>query len=347
MEGLEVSGDRAHVTLRAATGVHLRTRGYGGPEGRTLRFWGSRRLEEGERIRYGMPLSGPVPSLTFSWEDTIGQAGAFTLKDGQLPYPLPSMDGELCDVRVTSLGWSPGVVEGVLESACVTAVEERVELPVTAGHRDETVDAVLLAEVTTVTGTIAAVIGGEAVSVPFVRDGETAFRLEVDDGEERAVHRVALEADLRAALEVPMPPLVELTRRAAWTEERTQTVTVRRPGRSRTVTRTVTVTHEDGTETEHEISARLSIPSSYVDVDVTLTVAHPERVLAKVAERPPGAGSRDEVVEGVASIAADEPFAVLVLPEPEEEPEPARQTRVDDEEVRALFGRLDGWAWPS
>ena len=345
VEGLEVSDDRAHVTLRAATAVHLRTRGYGGPEGRTLRFWGSKELEEGERIEYGMPLSGAVHSLTFAWEDALGQAGALSLKDEELPYPLPQVDGELCDVRITSLGWSPGTIDGTLDSDCVLSVEERVELAVIAGHRDETVVAVLEAEVEAVTGTVEVAVGGEVVSVPFVQDGETAFEIPVGEG--RTVHGVALEADLQADLEVPMPPLVELTRRAAWTEERTRTVTVWRPGRSRTVTRTVTVTHEDGTETEHEISARLSLPGSYVDVDVTLTVAHPERVLVEVVERAPRRGSRDEILELAASIAADDPFAVLVVPEREEEPEPGRQTRVDDDEVRDLFGLLDGWAWPS
>ena len=345
VEGLEVSDDRAHVTLRAATAVHLRTRGYGGPEGRTLRFWGSKELDEGERIAYGMPLSGEVPSLTFAWEDALGQAGALSLKDDELPYPLPRVDGELCDVRITSLVWTPGRIEGVLESDCVAAVEERVELAVVAGHRAETVTAVLEAEVEAVTGTVEVAVGGEVVSLPFVEDGETAFEIPVGEG--RTVHGVALGADLRAALEVPMPPLVELTRRAAWTEERTRTVTVWRPGRSRTVTRTVTVIHEDGTETEHEISARLSIPGSHVDVDVTLTIAHLERVLAEVVERPPGLGSRDQVVELAASIAADDPFAVLIVPEREEEPEPAQQVPVDDDEVRDLFGLPDGWAWPS
>ena len=38
VEGLEVSGDRAKVTLRAAADLHLRVRAYGGREGRSLRF---------------------------------------------------------------------------------------------------------------------------------------------------------------------------------------------------------------------------------------------------------------------------------------------------------------------
>ena len=38
---LTVSGDRAAVTLRAATALDIRVRAFGGPQGTWLRFWGS------------------------------------------------------------------------------------------------------------------------------------------------------------------------------------------------------------------------------------------------------------------------------------------------------------------
>ena len=75
VEGLTVSGDRAAVTLRAATALDIRVRAFGGSQGRSLRFWGSASLDERERIDYDLPLHGPAPSLTFSWEDGLGQAG--------------------------------------------------------------------------------------------------------------------------------------------------------------------------------------------------------------------------------------------------------------------------------
>ena len=93
VEGLTVSGGQAEVSLRAATALDLRVRAYGGPEGRDLRFWGAASLVEGERTSYFLPLSGEAPSLTFSWEDSLGQAGAVAFKDGQLPHPLPSAEG--------------------------------------------------------------------------------------------------------------------------------------------------------------------------------------------------------------------------------------------------------------
>ena len=65
VEGLTVSGDRAAVTLRAATALDIRVRAFGGPEGTWLRFWGSASLDEGERIDYSLPWTArtrPSPS---------------------------------------------------------------------------------------------------------------------------------------------------------------------------------------------------------------------------------------------------------------------------------------------
>ena len=152
VEGLTVSGDRAAVTLRAATNIDLRMRAYGGPEGSWLRFWGSASLAEGESIDYSLPLHGPAPSFTVSWEDTLGQAGALTFEEAQLPYPLPAVEGELCDLRMTSLGWTPGAVSGVVESECVTSIEHPVELQTVAGHESVTETALMDAQVTAIEG---------------------------------------------------------------------------------------------------------------------------------------------------------------------------------------------------
>ena len=154
VERLHVSGDSAAVTLRAATGLDLRVRAFGGQSGLALRFRGSARLAEGERIDYSLPLNGPAPSFTFSWEDDLGQAGAVTLKEAQLPFPLPVVAGELCELSVTSLGWVVGAVTGVIESECVMEIEEAVELQTVAGHADVTQTTVMEAEVTEITGTV-------------------------------------------------------------------------------------------------------------------------------------------------------------------------------------------------
>ena len=114
------------------------------------------------------------------------------------------MEGELCDIHVTSLAWRPGRIEGVLVSDCVPSTLEAVSLQTASGHHGDTQTAVMDAVVTAVTGTVGVTAGGSHSSVAFVPNGETSFSLSIGVGE--AVHEVALDADLRADLEVAPPP---------------------------------------------------------------------------------------------------------------------------------------------
>lgn len=342
-EGLRVSDDRAEVSLRAATGLKLRVRAYGGPSGNELRFFGIANVEEGENISYSLPLSGDSPSFTFSWEDGIGQAGAFAIEEAMLPFPLPEIEGDICDLRFTSLGWTFGAIEGAVESECAVVVEEAVELQTVAGRAEVTETAVMEAEVMNVAGTVTVTSGASRASVPFMPDGETLFSLLVAAGE--AIHSVTIGIDLEAALSVPIPPLVTLTHSPQRTEYRTETVSLLRPGTSETVSETVTVTHDDGTRTQHVVSATLSIPSETVSRDVTMTVVHPERVEAEVVEREPLTPVRRERLSLHASVGSDDPYAVFTPPEPEPEPERAEQRPLTDEEANILFD-LWGWEWP-
>ena len=341
VEGLTVSGDRAAVTLRAATAMDIRVRAFGGPDGDWLRFWGSARLAEGESIVYSLPLHGPRPSFTFSWEDGLGQAGAVTVKEAQLPFPLPVVEGELCAVRVVSLGWTPGEVSGVIESKCVALVEEPVELQTVAGHVEVTETTLMDAEVTAVTGTVSAASGASRVSVPFIPDDVTRFSLSVGEGE--AIHGVTVDVQVEASLRIPVPPLTQLTHQPERTEYRTETVSLLRPGTTRTVSKTVKVTHDDGTTTEHVVSATLSVPSKTVRRDVTLTIVHPERVESETVVREPIVKPREESLSLASAVGADDPYAVLVLPVPEPEVPPADQTPADD--LHSWFDLL-GWEWP-
>ena len=341
VEGLTVSDDRAVVTLRAATALDTLVRAFGGPQGNSLRFWGSASLTEGERIDYSLPLHGPTPSFTFSWEDTLGQAGAVTVEEAQLPYPLPVVEGELCDLRMTSLGWTPGAVTGVIESECVSTIEEAVELQTVAGHKSVTETALMDAEVTAISGTVLAVTGASTVGVPFVPDGETRFRLAVGNG--KTLHAVSVDVTLEARLRIAIPPLTVLTHHTERTERRTETVSVWRPGASDTASETITVTHDDGTTTEHTVTAHAYVPGRTVHRDVTLTIVHPEHVRAEVMERSPLGRTRAETLFLASGVGSDDPFKGLALPEPEPEDPPAEQTPADG--LRNWFDRL-GWEWP-
>ena len=345
VEGLSVSGDRAAVTLRAAADVDIRVRAFGGTHGTSLRFWGSGSLTEGERIDYSLPLHGPGPSFTFSWEDTLGQAGAVTIESGQIPYPLPSVEGELCGIRMTSLGWTPGAVTGVIESDCVSTIEERVELQTVAGHASVTETTEMDAEVTAVTGTVVAAAEASRASVPFVPDGKTSFRLDTPVG--KGIHPVTVDVSLEASLRIPVPPLTVLTHHPERTEERIETVSLWRPGASDSDSdsETITVTHDDGTTTEHTVSAYAYayVQGRTINKEVTLIIVHPEHVKAEVVEREPLTRTREESLYLISDIGPDDPFTALALSEPEPEEPPAEQTPADG--LRDWFERL-GWEWP-
>ena len=341
VEALTVSGDRAAVTLRAATALDIRVRAYGGPQGSRLRFWGSASLAEGERADYSLPLNGPAPSFTVSWEDTLGQAGALTFKHEQIPYPLPAIDGGLCDLRMTSIGWTPDAVSGVIESDCVAVVEERVELQTVAGHATVTETALLDAQVTAVTGTVAAATGASRTSVAFVPNGETHFRLSVPTG--AAIHAVSVDVSLEASLRIPIPPLTQLTHHPERVEHVTKTVHLHRPGDSDSDSDTATATCEDGATSSATASAYAYVPSATIAKEVTVDVLHKEHVKAETVERQPITRTRAESLTLASAVGSDAPFEVLVLPEPEPEEPPAEQEPAND--LRRWFESL-GWEWP-
>ena len=318
VEGLTVSGERAEVVLRAAADLDLVVRAYGGPGGRWSRYYAVASLDQGERASYDLPLHGPSPSLVFSWTDELGQAGAVSLEGEQLPWPLPAASGELCSLRVTSLGWTPGVLAGVVASTCASTVEEAVVLQTASGHAEVTTKALLEGEVTALAGTVTVASGAREITVSFVAGGETRFRLPVAVGE--GVRPVTIEAALEASLRVPLPPVVELTHSPRRTERLTETASVGIPAFGDTVTETVTIPNEDGTFTEYAVTASCYVPASTVRQDVVFTVVHDERVEAAVTEREPIGRSRQESLSLAASVWADGPHRALAVPEPEPEP---------------------------
>ena len=306
VERLQVLGDSAEVTLRAAAAIDLQVRGYGGPGGRVSAFRGTARLRGGETRTYTFPLSGDSPSLTLSWRGGLGQAGALSLKEDQVPHPLPSVEGELCDLRLASLAWTPGHVEGTIESSCEDSVGEVVDLTTVSGHETVTATALMDAEVTSIAGTVTVIVGGARTTLALVPDGSTPFRIEVPSG--KAVHKVNIQTALEAALQIDLPPLVTLTHHAERSEQITRRVNLYRPGASRTVSETVEVSHPGGTTTQHVISATLSIPGSTVARDVTVTVEHEEHVRAEVTERAPLTRTRSETLGMASTIGADDRF---------------------------------------
>ena len=312
VERLSVSGDTAAVTLRAAHDLDLKGRVFGGRTGRTLKMGFNTSLAAGESKSYNLTLDGPLPSFTFSWQDALGFSGAASLKSHQIPYPLPTAaGGELCDLEVTSLEWTPGRIAGGISSECITETRHEEDLLVYGGHFSQSVPAMLDASVTGITGTVSIAWGGHSTTATFVQDGETSFTLPVANS--RAVNELEITADLTATLNVPRPPMLQTVHHPARTDVYTRRVTCR-CGESSTVK------------------------------TVRIYVHHPEHVRAVENQRSPVTRTRTETVLLVpvsnaapaVNLGADTPYQALYVPPPKPPPPKAEQTPV---------GGSNWWSW--
>ncbi len=306
IESLAVSGDTATVGLRAAHDLDLKVRVFGGRTGKTLKMGANAIVHSGERKTYNLTLNGPKPSFTFSWTDSLGLSGAVSLKGGQIPYPLPSYDGGLCGLEVVSLEWTPGSIEGVIASECIAHTRQEVDLPVYGGHFSQSVPALLDASVTGISGTVTVAAGSHRTGTAFAANGETRFDLPVPD--RKAIHDLAITADLTATLDVPLPPMLQ---------------TVHHPARTDVYTRRVTCRCGESTTVK----------------TVRIYVHHPEHVRAVEVERAPVTRTRHEtlpLVDGM-GVGADNPFQYLTVPPPKPPPPRAEQTTAGDS---------SGWGWP-
>ena len=339
IERLTVTASAATVVLKAAANLEVEVRAFGGADGREPTFHRENTPGTGGRLSYLLPLDGPVPSFTFAWRDEYAQAGAISLAGDQLPYPLPAVEGELCDLRLVSLVWRPDRIEGGVRSDCVATLEERVELQTAAGHRTLSQTAVLEAQVTRVSGTLTVSAGGREATALFVPDGETRFTLALPA--ESGILAVEITTELSADLRIALPPLVQLTHRPRRVERRTETVTLTRPGTSETVTETIIVADPDGKPIPWTVSTTLSIPSEDVQKDVTLKIVHDEHVRAELVQRPAMTKTRSESLLVASAIASDDAYRALVVEQEPERPV-SIQTRLSQAELDELFQIL-GW----
>ena len=342
VEGLSVTGDRAAVTLRAATELDIRVRAFGGPEGTLAAFLGlGDPWPRGSASTTRSPSTAPKPSFTVSWEDTLGQAGALTFEHEQIPYPLPAVEGELCDLR-RRRPWAgrPSAVSGVGRVRVRHAHRARRwsfrRWPGTrASPRRPSLDA----QVTAIAGTVSAATGashGQRRLRPQRRDQLHGF----PSGTVEAIHAVSVDVTLEASLRIPMPPLTQSspTTRSG-SEQPSPRPCSLHGGRG---TATPTVTRQTASPATHGTTASATDHTAYAYVpsathrqgrtihkDVTVTIVHPEHVKAEVVERSPITRTREESLSLESAVGSDDPFKALVLPEPEPEEPPAEQEPAD------------------
>ncbi len=309
VERLTVTGSEATVVLKAAAELDLNVQAYGGADGQLLVVNRSVQLRGGERTTQVLPLGGENPSFTFAWQDEHDAAGAVTLVGQQVPFPLPNVEGELCDLQLTKLEWKPGRLSGVVQSDCVDSLDEQVQLQTVAGHHNLSQDVVLNAEVQTISGTVQVRAGDRTSSATLVADGVMTFELVM--GSEETTLAVSVSASLTADLKVVLPPLVQLTHVPQRTETFSETVSLADPESGESVSETV-----------------------------TFQVVHPARVEAQVVQRSPLSKQRSEESALSKSIAADAPYESLSEPEPSNTG--STQTVVSGSELTDLLSLL-GW----
>jgi len=339
IERLTVTASAATVVLKAAANLEVEARAFGGADGREPKFRRENTLGRGGRTSYLMPLDGPAPSFTFAWRDEHGQAGALSLSGDQIPYPLPAIEGELCDLQLVSLVWRADRIEGGLRSDCVNELEQPVELQTASGHAELSQTALLRAEVTRVSGSLTVTVADRETSAAFAPGGETRFTLA--QTAEAGIQAVEIAAALTADLRIALPDLARLIHHPRRVERRTETVTLTRPGTGQTVSETVSWTDGEGNTSSHTLSAYLSIPSAQVQKQVTLEIVHPEHVRAELVPRPALIQTRSESLSLASAVAADDAYRALVVPEREERPRSV-QTRVSEPDLADLFAML-GW----
>ena len=299
VEGLAVSGNTATVNLRAAHDLDLKVRVFGGDTGKTPMMVYKAIVHSGERRTYHLPLDGPNPSFTFSWTDALGFSGAVSLKSHQIPHPLPSYDGELCDLELTSLEWTPGQISGVIASECITETRHEEDLPVYAGHFSQSVPALLDANVTAVEGTVNVAAGAHATSAALTPNGETRFSLAIPD--RRATYGLEIKAELAATLNVPLPPMLQTAHHPARTDV-------------------------------HERTVSLSCGECSESRTVTIRVYYEAHVRAVENRRAPVTRTRPEslpLADGL-GVGTDNPFRYLTVPAPKPSPPWAEQTDAGD-----------------
>ena len=152
-----------------------------------------------------------------------------------------------------------------------------------------------------------------------------------------------MDVSLEASLSIPIPPLTQLTHHPERMEQVTKTVHLHRPGDSDSDSETATVTCDDGATASATATAYAYVPSATIAKQVTVDVLHKEHVKAETVEQEPVTRSREEHLSLASGVGSDDPFAVLVLLEPEPEDPPAEQEPADG--LRGWFEAL-GWEWP-
>ena len=215
IESWTVRGNRAELSVRAATSLTVQVRAQTEDGGESFRARDV--LYRGERQTYSVPLRESHRAIAISWNDALGNAGLRVLDRRSFPFPIAPLETKDCTVSVTEVGWKEGQVAGRISGTCESEAEEVVEAVVLTDPDDPTksVEQRLLLDATVqeVTGSLRLAASGPETNasrqMDFVRDGEMAFSLSVPL--RSGVYDASLRADLISTHVIPLPARVDLT----------------------------------------------------------------------------------------------------------------------------------------
>ena len=215
IESWTVRGNRAELSVRAATSLTVQVRAQAEDGGESFRARDV--LYRGERQTYSVPLRESHRAIAISWNDALGNAGLRVLDRRSFPFPVAPLETSDCTVVLEEIGWTEGQVAGRISGACESEAEEVVEAVVLTDPDDPTksVEQRLLldAAVEEVTGSVRLAASGPETNaarrMDFVRDGEMEFALSVPL--RNGVYDASLRADLLSTHVIPLPARVDLT----------------------------------------------------------------------------------------------------------------------------------------
>ena len=215
IESWKVRGNRAEITVRAATSLTVQVTAQGDDYREMFRARDV--LYRGERETYVVPLTAEHKGIHVLWNDALGNAGFRTLDRRNFPFPISPVETDDCEVTVSEIGWRPGRVTGRISNSCRTRAEEVVEATVLTDPDDpsRSVEQRLLlhASVADVTGTLHLAASGPGTNasrrIDFVRDEDSSFAMTVP--ERKGVYDASLRADLKSTRVIPLPDKVDLT----------------------------------------------------------------------------------------------------------------------------------------
>ena len=136
IESWTVRGNRAELSLRAATSLTVQVRAQTEDGGESFRARDV--LYRGERQTYSVPLKESHRAIAISWNDALVNSDLRVLDRRSFPFPIAPLETSDCTVVLEEIGWKEGEVAGRISGTCESEAEEVVQAVVLTDPDDPT-----------------------------------------------------------------------------------------------------------------------------------------------------------------------------------------------------------------